>query len=380
SRAARALSRAGWPMALLALAACTGGDAPAPGDTGASPRFALAVVGDSDSHSYQDRISFPEGDPARGGAYRAVSFNWYEILARLRADQLDLGEWGVRGTRGRIARALRAVGIPARAPRKQDYDYNFAISGAGCEDLVEGYREVPSLLAMMDADPAPWRHGAVVFRIGVNSFGTQRALEALGADPGDARVNGAIDACVAALGESVARIHARHPDTRVVLVGIFDNTHWAMHFDHAWSPEALANVARGLDRFDDALRAMAASDDRVAFFDDRAWFRAHFGDRDARGQGAYRTLEFVDGTRVENKMGDAPTHTTLADGHAGTLVSGRWAASLLDFIGQQWGLDFRPLGDRELLALVAPTGPAVVSADGREQEGADRPATPPAAR
>ena len=344
-------------LVVLCMGGCNPSDAPLRADTATPSRFALAVVGDSDSHSYQDRLSFPEGSAARGGPYRAVSFNWYEIIARLRQEQVDVGDWAERGTRGSIARALDAVGIASRAPRKQDYGYNFAVSGAGCQDLLEGYRQVPSLVAMMDADPVPWRNGAVVFRIGVNNFGTQRSLEALGADPRDPRVGSDIAACVQALRDSVALIHARHPDTRIVLVGIFDNTHWAMHFDHRWTPVALANVSVGLDRFDDALRTMAQADDRIAFFDDRAWFTANFGGRDAQGRAHYRELEFPDGTRVDNSLGDAPTHTTLADGHAGTLVSGRWAGAMLDVIGSQWELDVAPIDDNELLALVAPAAP-----------------------
>ncbi len=347
-------------MAMLGLGACARSE-PVP-EQDAKARFALAVIGDSDSHSYQDRISFPEGGDARGGAYRDVSFNWYEIIARLRPGEVDVGPWGIRGTRGTFARALDAVGVAARSPRKQDYAYNFAVSGARCEDLLGGYREVHGLVAMMDADPAPWRNGAVVFRIGVNNFGTQRSLEALGADPRDARVGDDIEGCVEALRDSVALIHARHPATRVVLVGIFDNTHWAMHFDHQWTPAALANVGQGLDRFDDALRAMADADERVAFFDDRAWFEANFGGRDALGNANYRELVLADGTRVSNTLGDAPTHSTLADGHAGTLVSGRWADTMLDFIGSRWGHTFTPLGDDELLGLVAPERPPAVAA------------------
>lgn len=356
SAAARALGR--WMgtmgMAMLVVIAACGrgpGKAEAPAR---DARLALAVIGDSDSHAYQDRISFPPGTALRGGPYRDVSYNWFELIARLRGDVVDTGAWGVRGTRGRIARVLNAVGVPSRAPRKQDHAYNFALSGAGCEDLLGGYREVPSLLAMMDTDPERWRGGVVVFRIGVNTFGTMDALRALARDPEDAQVRGDIDACVEALRESVARIHAGHADTRIVLVGIFDNTHWARHLDEPWTPAGLANVSQALDAFDAPLRALADADPRIAFFDDRAWFRAQFGGRDARGRPAYRDMVLAGSLRVGNTVGDAPWHATLADGHAGTAWNGRWADALLALMRAQWAVQVAPIGDDELLALIAP--------------------------
>src|SRR3546814_8912268 len=57
-------------------------------------RIPLAVLGDSDSHSYQDTISFPVSTPARGGQFRSITLQWTEVLARMRDKDLDLGQWG----------------------------------------------------------------------------------------------------------------------------------------------------------------------------------------------------------------------------------------------------------------------------------------------
>ena len=81
----------------------------------------LAALGDSDTHSYQDRVSFPAGSFKRGGAFRATTFQWIEVLARLRGSELDPGPWGVWGTRGRIATLQEWFGWEGRAPRKEDY-------------------------------------------------------------------------------------------------------------------------------------------------------------------------------------------------------------------------------------------------------------------
>jgi hypothetical protein len=105
-------------------------------------RIPLAVIGDSDSQGFHD-IHDPNAPAVpRGGRFAASTFQWTEALARMRGDQLDLGEWGVHGMRGRVAAAIEWVGLAptveswgwgeVRAPKKRDHRYNFAYSGDGC--------------------------------------------------------------------------------------------------------------------------------------------------------------------------------------------------------------------------------------------------------
>lgn len=352
SRSEPAWRRRALSLALCALCLAMTDLAMATGMPDPQRRLALAVIGDSDSHAFQDRISFPEGGPTRGGAYRAGTFNWYEILARLRSDEIDTGAWGVYGTRGRIARLIALLGLPSRAPRKQDYRYNFAVSGAGCEDLMDGYREVPSLVALMDQDPAPWRTGVVVIRIGINSFGTQGSLQRLGRDPRDPQVAARIAGCERSLKAAVAAIHQRHPSVRIVLVGSFNDSNSAKHFDHAWTPTALANIDQALDAYDRSLLDMARADDRLAFFNDRAWYAARWGGRDARGRPAYRDLVLPGGIRISNTVGDSPTHATLEDGHDGVAWNAAWAQSMIVLLNARWGLGLTPITNDEIAALV----------------------------
>jgi hypothetical protein len=314
--------------------------------------LALAVIGDSDSHSYQDRISFPEGGDHRGGAYRPTTYNWAEVLARLRGGEIDPGAWGVHGGPGRVARLLDSVGWTLRSPRKQDYRFNFAVSGAGCDDLMSGHRQVPALVAVMDEAPDRWRNGVVVIRIGVNTFGTRPSLQQLADDPAGSPAADRVAGCVKAVRAAVETIHRRHPATRIVLVGVFDNTHWAQYLAHDWTAAALANIARGLDVYDTALLDMARGDDRLAFFDDRRWFAERWGGRDARGRPAYRDLVLPGGIRVSNSTGDGPEHATLRDGHAGVAWSGAWAQSLITLLNARWGLGLTPISDDEIAALV----------------------------
>lgn len=335
----------------LLLACLSAPAAATPASTG--ERVPLAVVGDSDSHSYQDRLSFPEGTAKRGGRYRWATLQWDEVLARLRGRQLDLGPWGEYGTSARVAGLGYRLGLHLRAPRKQDYRNNFAVSGQGCGGLMAGYRQVPALIALMDEDPAAWRNGIVVIRIGVNDFGLAGQLDALARDPAAPRVQALVAACVRAIGASISAIHAHHPTTRIVLVGIFDNAHWPRYLGRWHSPRQLANIERGLDAFDHALLHMAQADPRVAFFDDRAWFAARWGGRGPDGRPAYRAVT-LGRLRVENREGDTPDYAVLADGHAGLAWNALWAQSLVVLLNARFHLGIAPIRNEEIAALPPP--------------------------
>jgi hypothetical protein len=320
---------------------------------------ALAVLGDSDSHSFHDRVSFPPSSGMRGGVFRDSTWQWTELLGRLRSNEINLGPWGTWGTRGRIAIVREWLGLDGRAPRKEDYQYNFATSGAGCENLLTGMaRQAPRLLTLMDREPQRWRNGVVVLRIGVNSFGMDDALDALARDPGAPAVQAIISQCVGYVRDTVALIHTHHPGTRIVLVGIFDNSHWPNYFGRWQSARQLDNIRQGLDRYDNALKAMAASDLRLAFFDDRAWFAQRWGGRDGRGRPAYKTVTLSSGFQVTNSKGDYPSHAVIADGHAGAAFNALWAQSLIALVNARFGFHITPISDAEVArAIVAPSTP-----------------------
>lgn len=313
----------------------------------------LAALGDSDSHSFQDRVSFPQSSLRRGGAFRTTTFQWIEILARLREREIDPGPWGVWGTRGRIATLREWFGLKGRAPRKEDYRNNFAISGAGCETLMEGMsREAPRLLTLMDEDPAAWRRGVIVLRMGVNSFGLFEGLDPLSRDPQAPAVQAQIRRCVEYIAATVTLIHSRHEATRFVVVGIFDNTHWPRYFEHWQTPQAVSNINAGLETFDQALRAMVANDRRLAFFDDRAWFAARWGGRDEQGRPAYKSVTIPSGLEVTNTLGDHPGNAVVGDGHAGTVFNLLWAQSLVALLNSAFDLRLTPIRDAEVAAFV----------------------------
>lgn len=321
--------------------------------TASDGSVSLAVLGDSDSHAYHDSLFFPHGSVKRGGAYRPTTWQWTELLQRLRGRQLDQGAWGVHGTRGAVARANRWLGREGRSPAKQDYHYNFALSGADCNDLLTGYsQQARALLSLMDQEPVRWRNGVVLIRIGVNSFGDARDLEQLAHDPRAPAVQEKIAACVQAIQDSVALLRGHHPSVRIVLVGIFNNANWPNYLDRWHDPAQLANIDEGLDVFDHALAGMARADPRIAFFDDRAWFAARWGSRDGQGRPAYRDL-VLGNLRVRNEAGDGQEHAVLADGHAGSAWNAEWARALVDLMNARFQLAITPISRTEVVAALS---------------------------
>jgi len=316
----------------------------------------VAVLGNSDSHSYQDSLLL-RGPTSRGGTYRSVTYQWTEIWMRLRGNEVDLGAWGIWGSRWKIARVVQGLGVAARAPRKQDYEYNFAVSGARCGHLLdEGYPQVPSLLRVTNRDRERWAQGIVIIRIGINSFGLTNQLDEYGTRGLDASARERVMNCVSAIERTVQLIRSRYPMVHIVLVPISDDTNLASNLDRWRDPAALARIDAVLSLFEDQLRAMAERDPRMAFLDERGWFRQQWGSRSSDGAPAYRSISLGGPVPVTNSMGDHPRHLTLSDGHAGTVSNGLWLMNLVELLNARWALGLTPITGDEIARLADPEG------------------------
>ena len=313
----------------------------------------FAVLGDSDSHAYQDRLSFPDDAPERGGAHRATTLQWTEVLFRLRGSEIDPGAWGEWGVRGRWAAPMEALGLAQRSPRKQDFEFNYAWSGARCADLIEGAgRQAPRLAARMAEQPAAWSRGVVVIRIGINDLGTDDALEAFARDGDSAENRRIVDACLAFIDLAVRQIALVQPEARVLLVGVLDNVDWPRNAGRFTDAGERQRIAAALDRFDQGLRAIADAAPNIAFFDDRAFYRALVGQRAADGQPAYRAIPVHDAAgaiafEAAFAEGDAMTNLYLADGHAGSVLNAHWAQAVALALHADLDLPITPISDVE---------------------------------
>lgn len=343
-------------LAALGLATVFLRDDGPPVDNSPRTTIALAVLGDSSSHSYQDSLSFPPGSGSRGGAFHARTFQWTEVLTRLRGEELNLGPWVLWGRSGELAWLRGLLGLHAgRAPRKEDYLYNFANSGATCQNLIGGplqrYPQAPRLVELMDRDPARWRNGVVVIRIGSNDWSTE--LDEQARDPKAPAIRAVATYCLDQIAATVSLIHAAHPDTRIVLVGIDNELNDPRTLETYRSALAVANIQASFDDFNGQMRAFAGSDARMAFFDLGAWSRSLWGSRGPDGAMEARTVT-VGTLHVTNTVGDAPNNAILVDDHSGLAGNALWAQALVSRLREAFGLPLTPISDAEVARFVSP--------------------------
>lgn len=314
-------------------------------------KVSLAVMGDSNSLSYQDRVSLPNPEQ-RGGVHRERTLQWGEVIARLRSDEVDPGPWEVSGVSNPSLRWLDVLGIPvARAPRKQDYRYNFANDGADCAQLMSTRRrQAPRLVALMNQEPARWAHGVVVIRIGLSDL--FKVMDVQAQTPGVAAVQAAVQGCLSRYRDAVALIRSHHPRTHIVLVNAFEDSQDAAFLERWQSAREIGNIARMFDEYDAGLRAIVSSVPHTSFFDDRAWFRRHWGSRDADGRPAYKTVAIGPDLRVTHSVGDAPRHSMLADDHNGLVWNVLWAQALVAHLNDVAKLPISPISDTEVERFV----------------------------
>lgn len=318
----------------------------------------IAVIGDSGSHSYQDRITFSAESRERGGDLRARTLQWTEVLARLRGNEIDLGPWVVWGRPGLVAWGRELLGLPGgRAPKKEDFLYNFANSGAACKNIMgarlgQRYRQAPRLVALMDGHPEQWRGGVVVIAIGANDW--YGFLELQSRNPSAPELHRAIAYCKEQISAAIALIHASHPSTRVLLVGLGNEADDPMNFDRFRNPVAMANIKRALSNANDELRQLATADPKRIFYADyNAWFVERWGERGPEGEPAYKTLAIGPKLRISNTAGDEPNNALLSDHHGGLAFNALWAQWLVGCLRDAFGLPLTPITDDEISRLAA---------------------------
>ncbi|WP_158516261.1 SGNH/GDSL hydrolase family protein [Bosea vaviloviae] len=341
-------------LTALGLAILVAWDSATPADNSPPTMIALAILGDSSSHSYQDSLSFPPGSADRGGVFHARTFQWTEALARLRGHELNPGPWVRWGRADQIAWLRDLIGLHAgRTPRKEDYLYNFANSGATCRNLMGGplqrHSQAPRLVELMDHDPGRWRNGVVVIRIGNNDWSA--LLDDQARDPRAPRVRAAAAYCAEQIAAAIRLIHAAHPKTRILLVGT-DNEVNEPAIDKRYPAAAIANIQTAFDDFNAQLRELASTDARIAFFDLGAWFEGLWGRRAPDGTAAFKTVTIGGKLRVTNTVGDEPTNAELADHHGGLVWNALWAQSLVMRLREAFDLPLTPISDEEVARFV----------------------------
>lgn len=315
-------------------------------------RIPVMVIGDSDSHSYRDSYVGIQ----RGGKFHDVTLQWTEILARIRSSEVDLGKFGFWGTRGTFYRIRKLLGLYARMPRKQDFEYNFAFSGATCDTLPpQSYlKQAYNARMLINHDPRYWNNGLVIIRIGINDIGQWPQLEKYTGGKVTPQITGPVRNCIARIQDAVSFIRTSHSSVRIILVGIMDNSNWppVMPLDDGGHH----NINKVLDLYDDGLRSIARNDANILFVDDRKWVEQRIGFWNSEKYIGRRTINLGGMTDITNTMGDNPHNIILNDEHASTVLNGLWVQHLFHAINNYFGTGFTPLLDSEIADLVDPAG------------------------
>ena len=314
-------------------------------------RVPIMVIGDSDSHSYRDSYYGTH----RGGKYHNVTFQWTEILARIRPSEVDLGPFGFWGSHNTIYRIRKFLGLYAR-PRKQDFKYNFAVSGATCNTLPPQSFLRQSYLAsrLINNNPRYWNNGLVIIRIGINDFGQWRHLKKYVDGNITPQIKKPILNCIGRIKDTVSLIRTSSASVKIILLGIMDNSNWppVMPLDDTGH----RNINKVLDIYDDGLRAIARKDTNILFVEDRKWVEQLIGYWNSKKHIGHREINLGGKTNISNSAGDNPHNIILNDEHSGTVLNGLWIRHLFHKLNDHFGTGFTPLLNSEIADLADPSG------------------------
>lgn len=309
------------------------------------PGVPVAILGDSDSQGYRGT--------RHGGPYHDVTWNWTDIWDLRRANEVDLGAIDVWGTSYRMARLRALFGLPARAPEKMDYDYNYAESGMGCESLWD---EDPAtarwLLARMQREPERWNRGLLVIRVGLASIGLPDSLEIWEHTGLDAQARARVDRCIDAIRTVVVRVRKLGP-TKIALIGVTRGYNRPKAVERWPEDMQVRRMEEVLGYYDAELQRIAATTEQVVFVDDIDWYRNYFGDRFT---GNLRSTFEFGGKVIHRALGDEPENWLLKDEHNGTICNGLWLNHLIAKLNSRFGYSFTPITEAELLQLIEVRG------------------------
>lgn len=293
----------------------------------------VAVLGDSDSHSYRDSYD----NKSRGGDYHAYSFNWLELWAHLSEYEIYPGQWGVWGNNYRIARIKNIFLLKSRSPKKLDYEYNYAVSGLGCQSLLDEWPyQGKWLLNEIKSNPEYWANGLVIIKIGFNDIGKNNDLNKWKKTGLDQKASILVSSCTNSIIKTSNLILSELPGIRVAITGIARNYNFMDEWDEKLNRNSITNIESVLSEYDSRLLKYANNTTRVAYIDDHYWFNDIFGSQESSNLKSQ--VEFFEGVNLINASGDEPINILLHDHHTGSLYNGLWLTHMISEINQQVGM------------------------------------------
>jgi len=293
----------------------------------------VAVLGDSDSHSYRDSYD----NKARGGKYHDYSYNWIELWSRLAKDEINPGQWGTWGSHYRIARLKNTLMLKSRSPKKLDYEYNYAVSGLRCRSLLNDWPyQGKWLLNEIRSNNDYWDNGIVIIKIGYNDIGKTSDLKKWKNSGLNTESSALVSSCTDSIITMSDSILAMSPNVKISIAGVARTYNFMDEWDEKLDEEGIKNIEEVLSDFDSRLKQYATDQARVAYIDDHLWFNKIFGSQESKD--LKPRVKFSQGVELINASGDEPINMLLRDHHTGTLYNGLWINHLITEINRQLNL------------------------------------------
>ncbi|MFV1872008.1 MAG: hypothetical protein ACMZ64_01605 [Oleiphilus sp.] len=314
-----------------------------------SSAIPIAVLGDSDSHSYRDKFD----NKARGGEYHDVTFNWPALWDRFRSDEVNLGRFDEWGESYRLARIKYWLGLPARAPKKLDFEYNYAVSGLRCESLLASWPyQAKWLIQRLQRSPEFWQKGIVIIRIGVNDLGSTEQLIRWSKTGLDEMASKTVSSCTKHISETIEAILTAHPTIKVTVMGMCRSCNLTDTYKVWPDIENIQNRDAVMSAYDQDLEGFASNQQRVLFIDDVQWLKQRYGDRYSETMSFETKLaEQVD---IYSKAGDHPSNLILSDLHSGTVYNAFWLNNLIGQMNNGFDLRLTPINEKDVLSVIEP--------------------------
>jgi len=278
----------------------------------------LGVLGDSGVDSYR-------GTDNRGGDYAAITFGPVDLLVLLRG--FDCGEWGNYDE-----------------PRRTDYAYNWARSGATSTTMISGGQHTGLASQVTAGSPRLcW------IRIGSNDFrfSSDNYQNTYNGSLSGESLQTVIDQCVSNVFIAADTLISASP---LGIVGQLFPRRTAAEAAAAGFSNATYHqrVTDALNEINDGIIS-GFNNRSIPYRDQSVWNDIYVYDN-----GNNIGFDVWDERIISDSNGDEPHHALLSDNeHLGTIANGLWVNyMLLEPLNEAYGLNIRFLKPWELLWMV----------------------------
>jgi hypothetical protein len=293
----------------------------AAGGSSARAQIHLGIMGDSNSDEYRAA----END--RGGKYASTTLNWIEQLQRYRG--VDVGSWGNWSS-----------------PRRNGYQYNWALTGSTAEDVV-----ATGQATGLAQQVAAGKINTVVLYVGANDFAIWNKTYANiynGVLAGEA-LKEYIDKIVFSIAGAIDTVRGTSA-VNIIVTNLMDRSQSAAFIARFPDPAKRQAVTNAIIAVNDGIDQLVRARRNVALVDlynylDSPKYKLRINLARATVSVGREQITFA-------TPEDEPHHVMLSDDeHSGTVIQCLLANYIfIDPINSKFGRRIKPFTDEECLA------------------------------